>query len=223
MARTKDPHAATVKAWQTRARAADSGGVVQQRGDFSGTGPSITGYHGSQERWGDSPTEMFRIGDKGTLDSIGVWFTTDKRLAARFGEQIGYDRAKGNEEKFGSLHEGSVEFKHPLVLETPKWLVEMAHVEDMSYSNWKQNGGRGDDSWDQFASLMESVTGEKMNSTKIAAKAREWLLSRGYDGIVLRNTAADSGFLDREVGGRPNFSTYFIALDPKNVRRKRIR
>jgi len=35
MARTKDPHAATVKAWKTRARNAGGGGVVQQRGDFA--------------------------------------------------------------------------------------------------------------------------------------------------------------------------------------------
>jgi hypothetical protein len=36
MAKTSDPHAATVKAWQTRARNAGSGGVVQQRGDWTG-------------------------------------------------------------------------------------------------------------------------------------------------------------------------------------------
>jgi len=34
MARTNDPSAATKKAWLTRARAGDGGGVVQQRGDF---------------------------------------------------------------------------------------------------------------------------------------------------------------------------------------------
>lgn len=34
MARTSDPHAATVKAWQTRARAAGGGTAVQQGGDY---------------------------------------------------------------------------------------------------------------------------------------------------------------------------------------------
>ena len=34
MAKTSDPHAATVKAWLTRARNAGGGGAVQQRGDW---------------------------------------------------------------------------------------------------------------------------------------------------------------------------------------------
>jgi hypothetical protein len=37
MAKTSDPHAATVKAWQTRARNAGSGGAVQQRKDWKKT------------------------------------------------------------------------------------------------------------------------------------------------------------------------------------------
>jgi len=36
MARTSDPHAATVKAWQTRARETAGGTAVQQLGDFAG-------------------------------------------------------------------------------------------------------------------------------------------------------------------------------------------
>jgi len=35
MARTKDPHGASVKSWETRARNAGGGGVVQSRGDFA--------------------------------------------------------------------------------------------------------------------------------------------------------------------------------------------
>jgi hypothetical protein len=35
MARTSDPHAATLKAWETRAHNAGSGGVVQSSGDFA--------------------------------------------------------------------------------------------------------------------------------------------------------------------------------------------
>jgi len=39
MARTSDPHAASVKSWLTRARNAGSGTAVQQSGDFAGTDP----------------------------------------------------------------------------------------------------------------------------------------------------------------------------------------
>jgi len=40
VARTSDPHAATLKAWETRARAADGGTAVQQRGDFAPAPPA---------------------------------------------------------------------------------------------------------------------------------------------------------------------------------------
>jgi len=40
MARTKDPHAATLKAWKTRAHNASRGGVVRSTGDFA-AGPSV--------------------------------------------------------------------------------------------------------------------------------------------------------------------------------------
>ncbi|HUW55581.1 MAG TPA: hypothetical protein VMZ92_03025 [Planctomycetota bacterium] len=41
MARTKDPHAATVKAWKTRARNASNSGTTQQSGDFAALPPEV--------------------------------------------------------------------------------------------------------------------------------------------------------------------------------------
>ena len=50
MARTSNPHAATVKAWETRARAASGGTAVQQSGDFAVSSAS-RGFTKSFTEW----------------------------------------------------------------------------------------------------------------------------------------------------------------------------
>jgi len=59
MAKTSDPHAAAIKSWQTRARNAGGGGVVQQRKDW--VDPQIAE---ALEDWGNGYGPAYKEGRK---------------------------------------------------------------------------------------------------------------------------------------------------------------
>jgi len=64
MARTSDPHAATVKAWETRARSAGGGGVVQQGGDWAESRPAHPAFDLVKTRAGDGYAFKIMVGRK---------------------------------------------------------------------------------------------------------------------------------------------------------------
>jgi len=95
MARTSNPHAATVKAWETRARAASGGTAVQQSGDFAVSSAS-RGFTKSFTEW---------FGESRVVDAAGqprvVYHGTAHPGLTKFdpqtpGTKLAFDRPRGN-------------------------------------------------------------------------------------------------------------------------------
>jgi len=130
----------------------------------------------------------------GFFNTMGSWFTDNAQQAAGFSKAYDW---KTKKTRSGGTYPVYLSFQNPMVLVTSS----------------------RNDAWQVLKKEFMEVTGVEhiMDATQADQdKYLAWVRKQGYDGIILKNTMADSG-VGMETGeGGPN--DWYIALDPKKIK-----